>query len=323
MFRRYAILFVVVTLLAIALAPVVSAQDPEKPIYYYVSHGGPADPFWGVVVKGVEDAGRDLGVDARYVGPAGVFSLQEMIDILNTAVGSEPAGIASTIVDPEALDEPLRRAIDMGIPVVGTNAADTRPPEEAIPYMFYVGALGYDGGLMGGKYMLEQGEITRAVCPTHEAGHSDHIARCQGFKDALAPEGIEVDDLDIGQDPTQAVEVFKAYFEANPETNAMLTLGPPGLIPAVQWMKESGKEPGEIMHGAFDLGVETLDAISDGYCMFAIDQQQYLQGYLSIWWLHKFNEHALKPPGDVKTGPFFVTADNIAPIADAIERGYR
>lgn len=320
--KKLVVLVLTLVLVAATFVPIAVAQEPEKPIYYFVSHGGPADPFWGVVVKGVQDAGKDLGVDARYVGPAGVFNLQEMLDMLNTAIGSKPAGIASTIVDPAALDEPLRRAIEMGIPVIGANAPDNRPKAEQIPYMFYVGAYGYDGGFMGGKYMLEKGKVKHAVCATHEAGHSDHIARCQGFKDALSPEGIEVDDLDIGSDPTQAVEVFKAYFAANPETNALLTLGPPGLIPAVQWLKESGKKD-EIMHGAFDLGTETLDAISEGYAMFAIDQQQYLQGYLSILWLHKYNQYALKPPEDVKTGPFFVTKDNIGPIAAAIEKGYR
>ncbi len=36
--------------------------------FYLVSHGGPADPFWGVVMKGLKDAGRDFGVNVVYLG---------------------------------------------------------------------------------------------------------------------------------------------------------------------------------------------------------------------------------------------------------------
>jgi simple sugar transport system substrate-binding protein len=43
----------------------------------------------------------------------------------------------------------------------------------------------------------------------------------------------------------------------------------------------------------FDLSTDVLDAITAGDLMFAIDQQQYLQGYLPVvmLYLYKTNEH--------------------------------
>lgn len=319
MFKRLSAVFLILTLLAVAFVPMASAQEEGKPVYYVVSHGGPQDPFWGVVMRGVADAGEVLGVDARYVGPE-VYSLEELTNLLNAAIAAEPDGIAVTITNVEAVDEPLRRAIAEGIPVIAINVSDPRPEDEKIPYLFYIGAMGYDGGYAGGKYMMADHTPNRGVCAIQEVGHIDLEARCQGFIDAL--EGVEVDKLDIGTDPTKAVDIIRAYFEKYPETDAFLTLGPLGTIPGVQYLKEEGKV-GEIMHGSFDLGTETLDAIRDGVTMFTIDQQQYLQGFMSIVWLDLYNKYMLRPAGDLKTGPGFVTADNVEVIAELIEAKYR
>ena len=44
--------------LLVSMASLALAQDKMK--FFVVSHGGPADPFWGVVMKGAEDAGKEF-----------------------------------------------------------------------------------------------------------------------------------------------------------------------------------------------------------------------------------------------------------------------
>jgi simple sugar transport system substrate-binding protein len=322
--KRWTTAVLILVVLMTILAPAVSAQAPKKPVFYVVSHGGPGDPFWTVVIRGVNDAAKVLDVEAHYASPT-VYSVTELTNLLNTAIAAKPDGIAATITNVQAVDEPLRRAISAGIPVIAINVADPRPEGQRIPYLFYIGAMGYDGGLQGGQYMLTtaqaQGKkITRAVCAIQEPGHVDLEARCQGFKDAL--KGITVDELDITNNPTQAVDIIKAYFAKNPDANAILTLGPLGTIPAVQWLKESGNV-GKIFHGTFDLSTDTLNAIRDGTTLFTIDQQQYMQGYLPIVFLNLYHNYLLKPASDIKTGPFFVTKDNVEAIAKLIQEGYR
>ena len=53
--------------------------------------------------------------------------------------------------------------------------------------------------------------------------------------------------------------------------------------------------------------------IRDGNMLFAIDQQQYMQGYLAIVYMTLYLEN-LNTPGSllIPTGPGFVTADNAA-----------
>ena len=56
---------------------------------------------------------------------------------------------------------------------------------------------------------------------------------------------------------------------------------------------------------------------------FAIDQQQYLQGYLPIVLLTQNVKFGLMPGADVLTGPGFVTPDNAAQVIDLSTKGIR
>jgi len=58
--------------------------------------------------------------------------------------------------------------------------------------------------------------------------------------------------------------------------------------------------------------------------LFAIDQQQYTQGYLAIVYMTLYLEN-LDTPGNIliPTGPGFVTKDNAARVIDLSKAGTR
>ena len=289
--------------------------------FYLVSHGGPADPFWGVVMKGLKDAGRDFGVNVVYLGPE-KFSLKEFIDLVNSAIAKKPDGLIVTITNPVALDEPLRKAIKMGIPVVAINVPDTRPYEERIPYLVYVGMDEYLAGVYAARRMLQEGPIHRAVIAIHEPGHVGLEMRAKGIMDVLKPKGIPVEKIDITTDPTKALALMKAYLMKHPDTDAIFTLGPLGAHPAIQLVEEMGLK-GKVKIGAIDLTTKIINAIKDGTVVFTIDQQQYLQGYLPVLFLKMYLDHGLIPQDKVLTGPFVVDKSNVDKVEKSVEEGYR
>src|ERR687896_829705 len=118
-----------------------------------VTHGTPGDPFWAVYRKGLEDGQEQFGVDLTDEAPE-QFSVQALVDLLNSAVAAEPAGIIATITDPAAVEAPLRQAIDQGIPVIAVNVPDTRA--ERIPYLFYVGGDEELGGRVAAQRILQE-----------------------------------------------------------------------------------------------------------------------------------------------------------------------
>jgi simple sugar transport system substrate-binding protein len=67
-----------------------------------------------------------------------------------------------------------------------------------------------------------------------------------------------------------------------------------------------------------------LTAIEGGKIDFAIDQQQYLQGYLPIVLLTQRALHGVMPAiGVLPTGPGFVVAETAAQVIDLSKRGLR
>ena len=75
--------------------------------------------------------------------------------------------------------------------------------------------------------------------------------------------------------------------------------------PAVAAVKASGRD---VNVASFDLSANFLQSVVDGDAAFAIDQQQYLQGYLSVNFMGLHAKYGLMPGGDVPSGPNLVTA---------------
>jgi len=300
---------------------IVAILGFSKYTFYLVSHGGPADPFWGVVMKGMKDAAEKYGVEAIYLGPE-KYSLKEFIDLVNSAIARKPDGLIVTITNPVALDEPLRKAIKMGIPVVAINVPDTRPPEEAIPYLVYVGMDEYLAGVYAARRMLQEFTPKRAVVAIHEPGHVGLEARAKGIMDVLSEKNIPVEKLDITTDPTKAITIMKSYLMKHPDTDAIFTLGPLGAHPAIQLVEEEGLV-GKVKIGAIDLTTKITDAIKRGVVVFTIDQQQYLQGYLPVVFLYLYKEYGLIPHEKVLTGPSIVDKTNVEIVEKTVKMGYR
>ena len=77
-------------------------------------------------------------------------------------------------------------------------------------------------------------------------------------------------------------------------------------------LKNAGKKPGEILAGGFDTTPGTLTGINQNYMVATIDQQQYLQGYFSVYVLYLMKKYGFAP--QIDTGGFLVTKGQTALI---------
>jgi simple sugar transport system substrate-binding protein len=75
----------------------------------------------------------------------------------------------------------------------------------------------------------------------------------------------------------------------------------------------------------FDLSKDIVKSIEAGDVLFAVDQQQYLQGYLPVvlLYLYKTNLNTVGGGQPILTGPGFVTQDNAAQVEDLAAKGTR
>ncbi len=285
-----------------------------------VSHGQASDPFWSVVKNGVDQAAEDMRVTVEYQAP-GTFDMVEMSQLIDAAVASEPDGLVVSIPDADALGDSITAAIDAGIPVISMNSGSDVAAELGL--LTHVGQTEYEAGYGGGERMAEAG-VTTGLCVNQEVGNVALDLRCEGFTDAMTEAGgtVEVLAVDLA-DPTDSQEKIVAALTANPDVDGILTLGPTGAAPALAALEDEGLL-GEMTLATFDLSPEVLEAVRDGNMLFAIDQQQYIQGYLPIVLLTLYHDNLNTIANDVlMTGPGFVTAENAERIIDLSAAGTR
>ena len=295
--------------------PAEAPQPSEELTFYFVQHALCAwDSFWCTVEQGIKDAAAAMGVNVTILGPD-EFDLEKTAALIDQAVAAQPDGLAVTVTDPVLFKDPIERAINAGIPVVGYNAG-AGPEKDGIPYLTFIGMDEYQGGYQGGKRLIAAG-ATKGVCINHQVGHAGLDARCRGFQDAFEEAGLSAEVLAITNDPAESQTIIDDYYTANPDVDAFLTLGPNGANPFYAFLEAAGLGPGDVYHGTFDLSPEIEARLKDGTTLFAIDQQPYLQGFASVMWLALLNRYGITPPLPVTpTGPGFLTAEDLAAKPD-------
>ena len=93
--------------------------------------------------------------------------------------------------------------------------------------------------------------------------------------------------------------------------------------PSVAAVKAVGRGGGDVKVASFDLSAGFLEAVDAGDAAFAIDQQQFLQGYLPVAFLALNAEYGLIPGGNVPSGPNLITADKAAQVIELSAQGIR
>jgi len=274
----------------------------------FIYHTTPV-PFWAVVDQGVKDAMKRYPVDVEFVRFE-TFDIQNQVNRLESSLALNPDAVAITVVDPVAMQPATKELNSRGVPIISANIKDPRPEGEAIEVLMHVGADEVIAGRQVAKEMLKIRKPKRAAVAMGEPGALSLEFRSQGFKEVMEAAGVEVDVPIVLYDPTIATEAMRAYFTAHPETDAWMTMGTLQQGVHGEFFAEEGIQD-TVMHGTFDLDQVTMQMIEEGKLLFAVDQQQYLQGYEPVHWFYLNLKYSMKPAADILTGPAIVNAANI------------
>jgi simple sugar transport system substrate-binding protein len=286
----------------------------------FVTHGQASDPFWVIVKRGLEDAGRQTGVAVSYRAPDR-FSIARMRRFIDEAVADRPDGLVVSLPDATALAPSIRAAVRAGIPVVTINSGSDEFRKLGV--LAHVGQPEYRAGLEGGERMGRAG-VKRALCVNQESGNGGLDERCRGFADGLRRFGGSSRPVSVPLQDARGAQRRLAEAIAGGPIDGILTLGPGGAGPALDAVRASGLSD-RITLATFDLSTDVLAAVRDGKMLFAIDQQPYLQGYLPVILLAEQARHDLFPSrGElVPTGPHFITKANAADVIRLAADGIR
>ena len=280
-----------------------------------ITHGDDG-VFWSVAQKGAEQAGKDLGITVLYKGANNDGKAQAAL--IDQAVSDKVDGVAVSLADPKALEASVKAAVAAGIPLVTMNSGSDLFKD--LGAITHVGQDETVAGNGAGEKFQAAGK-KKMLCVKQEQTNVGLEARCNGADEKFDGDVIQI-TTSGDKDPTASQGEIKAALEADPDIDAVFATGPIGGHLSVLAAKELGRD---LMIGSVDLSTDILADIEAGDAAFTIDQQQYLQGYLSVVFLYLNITNANTVGGGlpVNTGPGFVTADNVAAVKALVEAGTR
>lgn len=283
-----------------------------------ITDGQASDPFWSVVKNGADQAARDMGVKVTYQAPI-LFSITTMSQLIDATVATQPDGLVVSIPDCAGLSPAIKRAQLVDIPVISINSGSNCASQLGL--LNHIGQTGYEAGLASGQKLVAAG-ARHVLCMNQDVTNSDLNDRCRGINDALkkAHGKSEVLPVDL-TNPTATQEQIQTTLTRDTSINAVITLSPAGAIIAIAALQQLGRQ-GQVMLATFDLSSTVLQAIQQGTMLFAVDQQQYLQGYLPIvlLTLYKTSANTVTNP-IITTGPSFVTKVNVSQVQQLMGAG--
>ncbi|MFI9811157.1 sugar ABC transporter substrate-binding protein [Saccharothrix variisporea] len=279
-----------------------------------ISHGTAGDAFWNVVKNGATDAGKQLGVTVDYNSDGDPGRQATLID---NAVSQKVGGIVVSMANPDALKSSIESAVKAGIPVITINSGGDK--SASFGALAHVGQEESVAGEEAGRKLKAAGK-TKLLCVIHEAGNVGLNQRCDG---ARAGFGGTVTNLQVDiNNPTDVESRIKGALQTDPSVDAVLALNPQVAVSSVSAAKGASSKAAV---ATFDLNADVTEAIKSGDVLFAVDQQQYEQGYLPIVMLKLYRDNANTVGGGkpVFTGPGFVDKSNVDKVAEYAKRGTR
>jgi len=320
---------------AVLTLSIGAAQAAGK--YVLISHAPDSDSWWNTIKNAIKQAGEDFDVTVDYRNPPS-GDLADMARLIEQAAAANYDGVVTSIADFNVLQGAIKKVTDKKIPLITINSG-TLEQSEKLGAIMHVGQPEYEAGKGAGERAKAAG-IKSFLCVNHYATNPASFERCRGFAEAIGAD-FRKSTLDSGEDPSGVEAKVSAWLRQNPNTQAVLALGPNSASPTLKALDKMGLK-GKIFFATFDLSDDIAKGIKDGSVKFAIDQQPYLQGYIPVAIMAemkqlkttdvkqaveamkanpkvkaRFDEYGLAPvygARHVLSGPGFVTKDNIAKV---------
>ena len=293
----------------------------------FVIGGKPDDPFWSVVKRGAEDAGKVAkaeGGSVTWLGPQDYDNLGvDAAELIRQAISQGADAIVGPDWVPQAMDPAFKEVVAHKIPLIIYNAGDVKSAT-ALGAMNYIGADPFQSGFAGGAYFASH-DLKSAVCLNTLPGVANIEAFCKGMTAGVESGGgkgavLPLPATSFGSS-TAVAQALKGYLIRNPEVNAVFTVGNVDTSSAISGIMQSGKS-GRVQVCGMNIDETILDNIKSGAQLCAIDQEGYMMGFLSVAILNAHVNYGLSvPTKEILTGPVVIDKSNVDVTLKGVKAG--
>lgn len=284
-----------------AAASLTSAAQAAGKTFYWVSHGGPADPVWTYFLAGANMWATDTGNTVNTSFHSGdVPSHQEAV---RAAIAAKPAGIVSTSPDPGSLVKVVEEARAAGIPIINFNT-----PDPSAKFQAYVGANLESVGRNWAKFLVDNKLVKEGDfiwMPVEVPGATYGVQEEAGAATILKPLNITWEVTDSTLDQAEVINRMADYLTANrAKIKAIIGLGDlvTGSIKRV--FDQVGVKPGEIPVVGWGNSTDTTQEVLNGYVNAAQWQDPHATSYMALS-LASMASGGIPPGFDIITGALY------------------
>jgi ribose transport system substrate-binding protein len=265
------------------------AQAAESDETYVWLCAVTAVAFWIDGRIGLEGAGKALGVKTKFLGPV-EYDAAQQVKIMDELVSTKPAGIMIFPADQHSLIDPMKRAMESGIPVVCVNS-DVADPSARYGFIGPNNrGVGQTGGEIAAQLLNGKGKVAIMTVPGIEV----HESRTAGYKDVLAKyPGIKIVDIvNNKSDPAYGVTVATGLIQANPDLDMIIGTDATAGSAIARALKEMGKA-GKIKVVAMDRDDDMLPYVKDGTISATLAQKSTLEEWTATHYLYWLNHNSV------------------------------
>jgi simple sugar transport system substrate-binding protein len=262
--------------LIVALAIPAAAQAKT---FYWISHGGPADPVWTYFLAGAKQWAADTGNTVNTSFHNGdVPSHQEAV---RAAISAKADGIVTTSPDPGSLVAVVKEAKAAGIPIINFNTPDPTAGFDA-----YVGGDNTTFGRHWAQYLVDKGLVKSGDfvwLPVEVPGATYGVQEEEGISSVFKPLGITWEVTDNTLDQAEVISRMVDYLTANrKKVKAIIGLGDlvTGSIKRV--FDQVGVKPGEIPVVGWGNSLDTTQEVLTGYVNAGQWQDPQATSYVAL-----------------------------------------
>jgi ribose transport system substrate-binding protein len=285
--RRITVLaLIVVGLLAPSMLNIASAA--EKKYTIALIPGLTTDPFYITMHKGAEEAAKVLGVNLVFQG-APDFNPVTQVPVLNAIIGRKPDAILIAPTDKTQLVEPLKKAMEAGIPVItvdtfiGTGHYQTGSGDADFP-ISYIASDNVLGGAIAARALAKAiGDKGKVYVSNVKPGISTTDQREQGFKEEMKkhPNITVLDTQFNDDDANKSASQLQSVYARNSDLAGVFGANLFSALGAANGVKQVGGS-GKVKVVAFDAPKSLVGEITSGNVDIAIAQHPAEIGYFGV-----------------------------------------
>lgn len=236
--------------------------------------------FFLSVHGGVDQAAREFHLEVIWNGPQNETDYARQIEIVDSMITRQVAGLAISATDEHALVAPVERAIQAGIPVsVFDSAVDIDNYVSFIATDNY--AAGYTAARTLAGFIGNSGAVAMVM---QKPGGTSTVLRERGFDATMAKEfpHIQVVARQFGMaDPARSRAAAEDILTAHPDLAGIFASSEAASLGSIQAIRNRGLS-GKIKLVTFDFSKAHIEALKDGTINAMMVQDPFRLGYEAV-----------------------------------------